>query len=187
MSALQEEVVKKFNSMREVSVVMHYGLHDHNEIISPNIIAFSPITDMIDSKCMGTMRQLWLNALSRDDHDDGTKILDAGVSITDRFEKMLTEAMSPQDRAITSQFVKAAAYPVPAAYAVKLPLKPNDLRLEILNALVPFKKTREMLLRLEKTLDAPMRALQIGHTPINDVVALRASGTVISGNRLIYN
>ncbi|PZO86114.1 MAG: hypothetical protein DI626_06895 [Micavibrio aeruginosavorus] len=187
MISFKQEVAEVLNSMREVSVIMHYGVHDHNDIISPNTVSFPSITDMIDKSCMKTMRQLWLDALSRGKNDDEGKILDAGTSIADKFEKMLTEAISPREKDMTSQFVKAAAYPVPSAYAVKLPLHSKDLRLEIINTLVPFQKTREMLLRLEKTLEAPMRALQIGHSPINDVEALRASGTVVSGAKLIYN
>ncbi len=188
MSTIAEEVAKKFNSMREVSVIMHYSLHDHENIISPNTVAFPSITDFIDKRNMQTMRQLWLNALSRHNEGLSEKIIDADTSIGDKFERMLTKALSPRELDLGTSFVKAAEYPVPSAYVVKLPVYPKDLRIEILNTLVPFEKTREMLLRLEKVLDAPMRALQIGHTPINNVEALRASGTVVnSSNKLIYN
>lgn len=188
MTTVAQEVVQKFNSMREVSVVMHYALHDHQDIISPNTLALPSITDFIDKSCMPTMRQLWLNALSREEEKDSVKMIDADMTIADRFEKMMTKALSPRENSMGVQFIKAAAYPVPPEYIVKLPVYPKDLRIEILSTLVPFEKTREMLLRFEKTLEAPMRALQIGHVPINDVAALRASGTVISqANKLIYN
>lgn len=188
MATIAEEVAKKFNSMREVSVVMHYAVHDHQDIISPNTLAFPSITDFIDKNCMQTMRHLWLAALSRQEEENATKVIDADFTIADRFEKMMTKALSPHERTLDTQFIKAAAYPVPPAYVVKLPLNPKGLRLEILSTLVPFEKTREMLLRLEKVLEAPMRALQIGHTPINDVEALRASGTVVTqASKLIYN
>jgi hypothetical protein len=188
MTDIAQEVAQKFNSMREVSVVMHYALHDHQDIISPNTLTLPSVTDIIDKSCMQAMRQLWLNALSREEEKDSVRIIDADLTIADRFEKIMTKALNPPENSMSVQFIKAAAYPVPPEYVVKLPVYPKDLRIEIISTLVPFEKTREMLLRFEETLEAPMRALQIGHIPINDVTALRASGTVISQtNRLIYN
>jgi|GEM_PF-5981300 len=188
MSGIAQEVAKKFNAMREVSVIMHVGLYDHHDIISPNTIGMPSVVDIIDESCMKTMRQLWLNALENDDAASSAPILGKEETLFDRFESLLKKAMAPKEKDLTAGFVKAAAYPVPPAYAVKLPLHDKGLRIEILSTLVPFQKTRDMLLRLEKVLDAPMRALQIGHTPINDVEALRASGTVVSTtNKLIYN
>lgn len=188
MTDLATEIARKFNAMREVTVIMHYSLHDHEDIISPNTLSFPSITDQIDKKCMPAIRELWLKSLAQNETDISGKILDAEESLDNKFENLLSRALHPQTREINEVFIRAAAYPVPSIYAIRLPLRPKELRLEILNLLVPFEKTRDMLLRLEKILEAPMRALQIGHTAINDVSALRASGTVISDtNNLIIN
>lgn len=186
MQSVAQEVAKKFNAMREVSVIMHVGVYDHHEIISPNTIGMPSVVDTIDESCMKTMRQLWLNALENSETE--APVLGKSDTLFERFENLLKKAMAPKEKDLTVSFVKAAAFPVPPAYAVRWPLHDQDLRLEILSTLVPFQKTREMLLRLEKILESPMLALQIGHTPINDVEALRASGTVVSAsNKLILN
>ena len=155
-------ISKKLQAMREVSVIMHYAVHDHEDIISPNSLSLPSITDTIDVRSLETMRSLWLKAASKEE----VKPVDIQESTLNKFERLLAQAMVSVFQSSKEHFIRAAAYPVPSEYMVLLPVRSN-MRAEIIGNLVPFEKTRDMLLSLEEKLESPMRILQIGHVPVN--------------------
>lgn len=188
MQSVSRDVAKKFNAMRAVSVTMHYAVHDHDDLISPNTLTFPTITDSIDKKTCEGLRELWLHAVKADKEAAKVQLNEpqpeTEQSSMERAFSFMAQALHGQ---IMERFVRSAVYPVPGAYMVLLPVRSN-MRTDIISNLVPFERTREMLLRLEDKLESPMRVLQIGHMPVNDVDALRASGTIImQAGKLIYN
>ncbi len=186
MSAYPQSILslnKKLQAFREVSVVMHYAIADHDGIISPNQFAFPSKTDEIDTKSVDIIRHVWLDALAHPKEDIG--VIGAKPKTT---EDILSEALkSPANLKIDEAFIRAAAYPVPQSYRIDLPVGPKDLRLEILNGLIPFRETRAMFMRLETELLSPIRALQIGHVAVNALEEIKASVQLSSSHTLRYN
>lgn len=169
------EVQKNLEAMREVTVIMHYAIDGYPAMINSNKLCLPARTDTIDPKSLDTMRHVWLDALARPQIEFHPSALKPKRDKT--LEDILADALKSvtEDAEVQASFVKASRLPVPSEYAVMLPLVGPAMRKEILTCLVPFQETRAMLLRLEDTLELPMRCLEIGHTPVNSVTELQAS------------
>ena len=136
-------------SLRNVRIILIYaaplplpdelGRTYSMHFINPNELAMPEVKDNIDSSGIDTIRNLYLKRLQA-----------AGDTLT-------------------AQFVREAIFPIPAEYQVEMPGTPpgDSARVEAIEQLVPFVKTRAMLLRLETELDLPMREIRIGHTAVH--------------------
>jgi hypothetical protein len=175
----------KIVAVREVSVTMQYAVYEHDDIISPNTITFPSITDSIDKKTCEGLRELWLNAVRQNNKISAVVLDDKPEDETpiERLFVAMTKALHGQ---FMESFVRSAAYPVPAEYTVSLPVRSN-MRVDIISNLIPFERTRDMLLRLEDKLESPMRVLHIGHAPADAIGIFRASNTGAQPKTVIFN
>lgn len=147
---------------------------NHVSVISPNFIVFPPVVDTLEDGKLEDIRKIWLKS-NAEKAMGAAPVFNEGI--TEKFERLLSEALSPTPAksSVEDAFIRAAKYPVPSDYALVLPEEPKSLRREIIDALVPFRKTAESLFRLEQTLELPMRAVVIGHTRAASTDELKAS------------
>lgn len=150
---------------------------DFSSVVSPNHFTFPPVIDTLDTSDLETIRSVWLQANKRKKSESVLLAEGAGEeSLEDKLGRLLGEAVRDSDNEnVQASFIQAAKYPVPSEYVVRLPEPPNPLRQEILETLVPFQESRAMLLRLENTLDLPLRTVMVGHTRAHRVDELKAS------------
>ncbi len=180
LSEIVQDKAREMQMMREVTVIMRYGVDHYPAIIAETPIIFSPKTDKLDDRSFETIRKAWGFAMTRRKTEEP---LITGKSLSERLEDLLVEAFKPSEKkaGMEQHFIDAAKYPVPSEYEVHLPLGSQSLRKRILESLVPFHETRSMLLRLERDLELPMRHLQIMHVPVNSLAELQASARASRG------
>ncbi len=135
----------------------------HSNVISPNFFVFPPQTDEIELSKLDTLRRVWLKArreTSGLSFEDALRLREETPE--EKLERLFARAAAPSD-AEEEKTILSAKYPIPATYGVLLPDASSVLRREIIDTLVPFREVCAKLLRLEGTLDLPLRAVHISH------------------------
>ena len=130
-------------------------------------------TDFVDKKTAETLRQLWLKN-TQDGRGQPPEPLESrlerqNASLEDSFAAWAQrqadlEGEVPND--LLAEFIAKSKLPIPPEYRIDLPLGDDDLRLEIIDNLVPFENTRAMLLKFEREFDLPIRSIDITNTPL---------------------
>lgn len=178
-----ERTIQNLDRMRYVNVTIYYAGDaspqrrektgvSYSNVLSENFIALPAKVDTLDTSGLDMMRDLWRRAVER--QQEGSEILHrAQETAVETFARLLQQEAASKNALL--DFIAAAKYPVPSEFFVILPEEARSVRKDIIGALVPFEQTRQMLLRLEDTLDLPMRHLAISHTRTNRVDELRAT------------
>jgi|GEM_PF-3904010 len=139
-------------------------------VVNPNHISLERTVDLVDSESLETLRKTWVASLS--DIPEVSLINEQGDIAMAAFIKLSKEL----NRAALSH--EATDIPIPDDYTISLMPKTPETALQrqrIISGLVPFKKTKEMLLRFEETLDLPIATVRMASARVNGDVTMQAS------------
>lgn len=184
---MSDNLAKKIENLdlfRHVSVTIFYAREasqkrkeetgkEHSNLISENFVVMPPIVDTLDTTDLPLFRKLWLESIERQPDED--KLIATPETTEEIFVHLLERAQAHHSKKMLEHFVASAKYPVPSEYSVKLPDLEASFRKEVIGSLIPFVQTRKMMLRLEDSLDLPIRSINIGHSAIGSIDTLKAT------------
>lgn len=184
MSASLAQKVESLDLFRHVTVTLFFACEasskrkeetglEHSNLISENFIVMPPTVDTLDTTDLPLFRKLWLESIERQPDED--KLIAKPETTEEIFIHLLDRTQAHHSKTMLEHFVASAKYPVPSEYSVKLPDLEASFRKEVIGSLIPFIQTRKMMLRLEDSLDLPIRSINIGHSAIGSVDALKAT------------
>lgn len=128
------------------------------EVINPNFITLTPQTDLVDEDNLETLRKAWEaqilmpHAVSTT-HDNP----DSETLVKRAFSKISSEM---GDASLVA-LVQEARFPIPPDYTIALPQTGGLKRQKIIEGLVPFRGTLEMLKRMEENFDLPIATIRM--------------------------
>lgn len=174
------DMEKHFRAMRVVNLMIYCTQDGHPNLVSKNDITLAPKIDMLDRKSLDTMRQVWMKKVSEAPDEKPTITYDSSRNVVE----FMSAAMQVGRKRVTQALIEDAELPVPSEYAVVLPIASKDVRRHILSCLIPFRESRDMLLRLEDNLDLPMRCVRVGHMPLMPADEVRETLKIAHSNLL---
>lgn len=147
----------------------------YSAVISPHYLSLPSVVDTLKTDKLECIRKIWLDKVRHPDNGTPVPLIDKDETAEMKFMRLLEAATKPSPATLDETFIRAAKYPVPSQYAIALPLQPADLRLEIIDTLVPFTESCALLKRLEATLELPLRAVKVAHGRTHAPEELRRS------------